>query len=82
MLADGDLEGTRVTTAPDGSWIIVRRGRLQVVVSIADGPVTVPLGPGAVLASWDPVERTADGWQLAGAGALVLRTQDEEGTDG
>lgn len=82
VLADGDLDATRVATAADGSWIVVRRGRLRVVVSIAEGPVTVPLGPGAVLASWDPVERTADGWQLAGAGALVLRTQDEEGTDG
>jgi maltooligosyltrehalose trehalohydrolase len=81
-LADGDLDGVRVAVADDGTWLVVRRGELRVVVSIAEGPVTVPEGSGAVLASWDPVERTAGGWLLPGAGAVVLGTPDQEDIDG
>ncbi len=74
-LSDPDLDATSVEHDATGRWVLVRRPGVVLVASIADGPVTVPL-PGAeaadLLASWDPVTRTATGLTLPGAGAAVL----------
>ncbi len=79
-LTDGDLDATRVEHDGGGRWILVRRPGVVVIASIADGPVTVPLegaGTATVLASWEPITRTAASITLSGAGAVVLTDERE-----
>ena len=79
-LTDGDLEATRVEHDKDGEWIVVRRPGVVVCVSIADGPVTIPLADAetaTVLASWDPVTRTATTLTMPGPGGVVLTDERE-----
>ncbi|WP_372593749.1 malto-oligosyltrehalose trehalohydrolase [Actinotalea sp.] len=77
---DGDLDATQVEHDSSGSWILVRRPGMVLVASIADGPVTVPLAGAdstTVLASWEPISRTAATITLPGAGAVVLTATRE-----
>ncbi|MBO1750528.1 malto-oligosyltrehalose trehalohydrolase [Actinotalea sp. BY-33] len=73
-LASGDLAAVGVDHAPDGSWLVVRRGAVRTVFNLAETPAEVPGGgAGAVLLRWGPVEQGQDGTLRLGArGVAVL----------
>lgn len=76
-LASGDLAATDVTD--DGSWLVVRRGRVRVVVALGAGEVAVRVRePGStgevhLLAAWDDVRLTGDEVRLPGRSVAVVR---------
>jgi maltooligosyltrehalose trehalohydrolase len=66
-LRDDDLRRVEVTTShPDGGpvgsgWIVVRRGRFDVLVNLTSEPATLPSSPGArVVAAWDGAAQVRD----------------------
>jgi len=74
-----DLRAVRVTTGPGSDvvgrgWLVVHRGRFDVLVNLAGGPATLPSPDGAqpVLA-WGPVEPVDGGLRLATDGAAIVR---------
>ena len=59
---------------PAGSWLVVRRGAVHVVLNPGDAPATVPVpGPGEVLAAWEPAELSAGTVTLPGRSVAVVR---------
>ncbi|MCV2396314.1 malto-oligosyltrehalose trehalohydrolase [Actinotalea sp. M2MS4P-6] len=79
-LASGDLDTTGAVAAPDGTWVVLHRGRLRVVLHRGDGPTRVPLGGTAVevLAAWEPLEAGLQHVTLRGPGAAVVRVSEED----
>lgn len=83
-LSSGDRRLTSAAHASDGTWFILRRGRVRLVLTCAEEshhPVSVPL-PGAQqmtqLATWSGnAVRTGDGVQLGGVDVLLLRLPEE-----
>jgi maltooligosyltrehalose trehalohydrolase len=51
-LSDPTLDTVGVETAPDDSWLVLRRGPLTLACNLGDTPATVPVTPGEVLLSW------------------------------
>lgn len=72
-LADGSAAGLRVSADPDGGWLVLHRGAVDVVLGTTDAEQRVPLGedaPRTLLASWQPRTDTGD------AGAITLSGHD------
>ncbi|WP_147917350.1 malto-oligosyltrehalose trehalohydrolase [Ruania zhangjianzhongii] len=85
-LATGDRTATGVEHDPEGTWLVLTRGRVQVAISHAPGgaPVEIPL-PGAAamttLLSWEPpVAVTGAGITLPPVGVVILRQDSSEST--
>lgn len=85
-LSSGDRSATRVDYAPDGSWLVLTRGSVQVVLSHAPGggPVEIPL-PGAaamtMLLTWQPAEAVTDtGITLPAVGVAILGQDSNSAT--
>ncbi|MPV37285.1 malto-oligosyltrehalose trehalohydrolase [Georgenia subflava] len=77
-IASGDRSATAVRVADDGTWLVLTRGAIDVVLNLAQTPARVPLeGVGEVLLEWEPVRGTdgPDGtWaDVPGHGVAVLR---------
>ena len=73
-LASGDRSRTRVRTADDGSWLVVARGDVRVVITRGEAAVTVDLAGEA--GSSEGVTPPAAGSGAPG-GATVLAAWDE-----
>ena len=74
-LSDGHRDRTAVTYDEAQDWLVVRRGRVAVVVNLADERRTVPLtgSPQAVLLTSEPgVEHTDGRVTLAGESVAVV----------
>jgi maltooligosyltrehalose trehalohydrolase len=77
-LRDDDLGAVRVTTGPGSGavghgWLVVHRGRLDVLVNLTGGPAELPCPPGArPRLAWTDAERTAGGLRLATDGAVIV----------
>jgi maltooligosyltrehalose trehalohydrolase len=79
-IASGDRSRTTVRVADDESWLVIRRGGLDVVLALADGVTAVPLptadaaAPDVVL-SWAETRVADDGTSLTmqGPGVAVVR---------
>jgi maltooligosyltrehalose trehalohydrolase len=75
-VASGDLASVVVHFDEEAPWLVMSRGRVQVVVSLAGEEQVVPgVGDGAqVLASWSGAVATGpDGVRLKGQDVAVLR---------
>ncbi|MHB1063984.1 MAG: malto-oligosyltrehalose trehalohydrolase [Georgenia sp.] len=76
-LSSGDRAATSVDVAADGTWLVLHRGSLAVVVNLSDQAAQVPLpGPGEILLAWAPAEPTGSpggGLPLTGHGVVVAR---------
>ena len=75
-LASGDLAATAVEAEPAGTWLVVRRGAVHVVVNPGDARATVPVPgtePGELLAAWEPAELSAGAVTLPGRSVAVVR---------
>ncbi|PFG37933.1 maltooligosyl trehalose hydrolase [Georgenia soli] len=79
-IASGDRGATTVRVADDGSWLVVRRGAIDVVLVLADGATAVPVpvgeaGPPEVLLAWGETAPVHDGTSVTveGPGVAVLR---------
>ena len=78
-LHTGDRSATRVAVGPEGTWLVLIRGSVHVVISHDPGgsPVQIPL-PGAAamtpLLSWEPARApTSAGLTLPPVGVAILR---------
>ena len=78
-LRDDDLAAVRVTTGPDPDvvgrgWLVVHRGRFDVLVNLTGGPAVLPCPDGArpVLA-WGDADRAPGGLHLHGDGTVIVR---------
>ncbi|WP_328458765.1 malto-oligosyltrehalose trehalohydrolase [Amycolatopsis sp. NBC_00438] len=58
-LADPWTPDLRIDAAPDGSWLVLRRGDLRLACNFGPGDVTLPLGATKELLAWAPA--TLDG---------------------
>lgn len=58
-LADPWASDLRIDAAPDGSWLVLRRGGLRLACNFGPGDVTLPLGATKELLAWAPA--TLDG---------------------
>ncbi|UOZ11583.1 malto-oligosyltrehalose trehalohydrolase [Amycolatopsis sp. WQ 127309] len=58
-LADPWTPDLRIDAAPDGSWLVLRRGGLRLACNFGPGEVTLPLGATKELLAWAPA--TLDG---------------------
>jgi maltooligosyltrehalose trehalohydrolase len=79
-LVDPGLDGFDVRSAPDDSWIVVRRGDLHLVCNLGGTPATVPLEgrAGAVLLSWGDVTPSGCGVHLPAESFVLLETSPSE----
>jgi maltooligosyltrehalose trehalohydrolase len=70
---DGTNDGNGDGDGDGGRWVVVRRGRVHILVNLADRPAVLP-GPedGRVLLSWDPTETVPGGWRLPGHSTVFL----------
>lgn len=76
-LRDDDLTRVEVSWGPGASgaaWMVVRRGRLRVAVTLTEEALLVPLDVpvGEVLAAWDDVAVVAGGLAVPGYGVAVV----------
>ncbi|HEY6798133.1 MAG TPA: malto-oligosyltrehalose trehalohydrolase [Kineosporiaceae bacterium] len=77
-LRDDDLRSVRVTTGPRSGtvgrgWLVVHRGRFDVLVNLTGGPADLPCPPGArPRLAWTDAERVAGGLRLASDGAVIV----------
>ncbi|MDT0164840.1 malto-oligosyltrehalose trehalohydrolase [Actinotalea sp. AC32] len=75
-IASGDLGATSVEHGgQDGSWLVLHRGGVHVVVVLATSPLRVRVTGGAheVLAAWDGHEEHDDELVVPGRSVLVVR---------
>jgi maltooligosyltrehalose trehalohydrolase len=79
-LVDPGLDGFDVRSAPDDSWIVVRRGDLHLVCNLGGTPATVPLEgrAGAVLLSWGDVTPSGCGVHLLAESFVLLETSPSD----
>jgi maltooligosyltrehalose trehalohydrolase len=73
-LVDAALAGLEVRTAPDDSWIVLRRGDLRLVCNLGGMPATVPLEgrAGAVLLSWGDATPSGSDVRVAAESFVLL----------
>jgi maltooligosyltrehalose trehalohydrolase len=67
--------------ADDGAWLVLHRGAIDVVLTLADGSTAVPLptadaGSPQVLLAWGDTDLSPDGTTLTlqGPGVAVVRS--------
>lgn len=75
-LASGDLAATAVEVDPEGRWLVVRRGAVDVVVNPGHARITAPVpgtGPVEVLAAWEPAELSSGAVTVPGRSVAVVR---------
>jgi maltooligosyltrehalose trehalohydrolase len=73
-VAAGDLGATRAASADDGSWFLLRRGAVAVVLVLGEEPVTLDLAATEVLAAWDGAELGSGSVTVPGRSVAVVRT--------
>jgi maltooligosyltrehalose trehalohydrolase len=79
-LSDDRLDTVDVQSDLEVGWLVLTRGRIQVVCNFADKPMSVPLadvGPGTeVVLAWDPetTSQEAGSVRLGAHGVALLRT--------
>lgn len=85
-LSSGDRAAAGVVYAPDGTWLVLTRGTVQVVLSHAPGcaPVEIPLSGAAAmttLLTWEPpVAATDAAITLPAVGVAILRQDSNSST--
>jgi maltooligosyltrehalose trehalohydrolase len=71
-LRDGDLAEVVVEYDEAAQWVIVHRGRLRVVVNLADTEQRVPCRPAEILLATGPAVPSPTGLTLAGEAAAIV----------
>ncbi|WP_370961250.1 malto-oligosyltrehalose trehalohydrolase [Amycolatopsis sp. cg9] len=74
-LADPRIDGLRVDSSPDGSWLVLHRGSLRLAVNFGPGPVTLPLGATSALLAWGGAEADGGAAQLPPDGFVLVETR-------
>jgi len=78
-LRDDDLRAVAVTTCPEPDvvgrgWLVVHRGRFDVLVNLTGGPAVLPIAPGSVpVLAWTDAVTVPGGLRLVTDGAVVVR---------